>query len=108
MHEWIRVIAVDEGPADGRGLELVADGRVVALFRDGDEFFALEGICSHQGGPLGKGIVCHGAVACPWHGWLYDLRTGINRVNPEVRQIPFAVKVADGAIWIRERATGNG
>ena len=40
--------------ADGQGREFVVEGRIIALFRIGDRFLALDGICPHAGGPLAR------------------------------------------------------
>lgn len=83
-----------------RGRVVVAGGRAVALFRRGDRVFALDNTCVHNGGPLGEGEVDDGYVACPWHGWRYDLETGTSPLNPAVRVPTFAAWVADGTVWV--------
>jgi nitrite reductase (NADH) small subunit len=92
MSNWIRVAAVADF-APGCSRELVAGGRIVAVFRVGDEFHALDGICPHQGGPLGKGSLSGCIVTCPWHGWQFDVRTGQHQVNRTLRHSCFPVRV---------------
>ncbi len=72
-----------------------ADGISVAVFRIGSKYYALENTCPHQGGPLGDGDFVDGAtVACPWHGWTFDVRTGLNTKFPDTIKIKtFPVKV---------------
>ena len=53
-----------------------ADGRPIALFNVGGTFYALENECTHEGGPLGEGIVEGDHVYCPWHGAEFDVKTG--------------------------------
>lgn len=48
----------------------------MAVFNVGGEIYALDGLCSHQGGPLGKGRLEGDTVVCPWHGRRIDVRTG--------------------------------
>ena len=48
----------------------------MALFNVDGQIYALDGICSHQGGPLAKGRLQAGIVTCPWHGRQIDVRTG--------------------------------
>ena len=92
MANWIRIAAVHECPP-GSSQEFIAADRVVALYRVGDEFFALDGICPHQGGPLGKGELNGCIVTCPWHGWQFDVRTGQHQVNHSIRHVSFPVRV---------------
>ncbi len=53
MH-WHRIAAVNDCPP-GTCREAVAGDHVVALFNVDGQFYALDGVCPHQGGPLGQG-----------------------------------------------------
>jgi len=61
----------------GEGRLALVQGRHVAIFRLDDGFFAIDNLCLHQAGPLCEGPVDGGVVTCPWHGWSYDIRSGI-------------------------------
>ena len=50
MSRWIPIAKVGDCPA-GAGRELVIEDRIIALFCVEGEFYALDGICPHQGGP---------------------------------------------------------
>jgi nitrite reductase (NADH) small subunit len=75
MGQWIRVASLSECPA-GSAIECTAADQIVALFNVDGQIFALDGICLHQGGPLGKGQLRGAIVTCPWHGRQIDVRTG--------------------------------
>ena len=64
-------------PAGGCKLVEVNGTRVV-LARVGESVYACADTCSHQGGPLSQGKLAgmRLRLTCPWHGWLYDVRTG--------------------------------
>jgi nitrite reductase (NADH) small subunit len=47
-----------------------------ALFNVGGEVLAINAICPHRGGPLANGQLDGHVLACPWHGWTFDVRTG--------------------------------
>jgi len=107
MSDWIRIAGVADCPV-GEAREYVAAGRMVALFNVDGEFFAIDGVCPHQGGPLGKGSLNGCTVTCPWHGWQYDVSTGGHCSLPSLVQQTFAVKVDDGEIFVdvtRERSS---
>lgn len=80
MADWVRVSSVDECPP-GTAREVVAGDRVIALFNVGGNFHALDGVCPHQGGPLGKGTLRGCIVTCPWHGWQFDVATGQHQTS---------------------------
>ncbi len=76
-------IAVGSGKdfLEGAVRALSVGEKQVALVRQGGEIFALDGRCPHQGGPLGEGNLCEGALRCPWHGYDFDLKSGKGRGN---------------------------
>jgi nitrite reductase/ring-hydroxylating ferredoxin subunit len=102
--EWLFLVNADECPP-GLGMELVTHGRVIALFRVDDEFHALEGVCPHQGGPLGKGSLQGCVVTCPWHGWQFDVRNGICKLSPAIRQPVIEVRAVDGRVYAKLKQT---
>ncbi|MBX3423693.1 MAG: Rieske (2Fe-2S) protein [Pirellulaceae bacterium] len=86
---------------EGQGREFLVEGRVVAIFRVGDSALAVDGICAHQGGPIAKGTVDGHCVTCPWHGWQYDIRSGVNLLTQKPMLECFAVELRGDEVWIR-------
>ncbi|HND52905.1 MAG TPA: Rieske 2Fe-2S domain-containing protein [Pirellulaceae bacterium] len=99
MSQWIRLAAVSDCPP-GQARELVAGERIVALFNVDGEFYALDGICPHQGGPLGKGRLNGCILTCPWHGWQYDVKTGQHQTNASICHPGFALRVDGDEIFV--------
>jgi nitrite reductase (NADH) small subunit len=99
MSNWIRIGAVSDCPP-GSALELVAGEQVIALFNVDGTFHALDGVCPHQGGPLGEGDLAGCIVTCPWHGWQFDVRTGQNQLSHGIRQPSFPVRVEGDAVLV--------
>ena len=99
MSVWISVASAEQCPP-GHSLELVVEDRIVALFNVDGDFFALDGVCPHQGGPLGRGELAHGIVTCPWHGRQFDVRTGQCQLSPNVTQPSFPCKIEDGHVYV--------
>ncbi|MFZ9561544.1 MAG: Rieske (2Fe-2S) protein [Burkholderiales bacterium] len=75
MAEWIKVSAVGE-IAQGGCKVVDVDGTTVALFNVGGNFFALEDVCTHDGGELASGVIDGDEVICPRHGARFCIRTG--------------------------------
>jgi nitrite reductase (NADH) small subunit len=80
---FVRVGRIEDF-SSGLGKRVTVEGRHIALFRLGDEFFALDNMCLHRGGPLCEGPIGNGIVTCPWHGWSYEIRTGTMVQDPRV------------------------
>ena len=99
MTTWHPAAAESELPP-GTAKECVAGDRIVALFNVDGTIHALDGICPHQGGPLGKGKLQGCIVTCPWHGWQFDVRSGQHQLNRNFQQPRFDVKTEDGQIWV--------
>ena len=98
--EWTRIADAGDCPL-GSAREYVAGGKIIALFHTEEGFFALDGVCSHQGGPLGQGELKGCVVACPWHGWEFDVRSGVHQSVDTIQQPQIPVKVDDGAVFVR-------
>ena len=94
-----RVAALTDIP-EQRGLEVVAGGRVVGLFRVGDEVHAIDGVCPHSGGPLSTGYLAGTSAVCPWHGWQFDVTTGRHRTSPTICQERFEVEVRGEDVFV--------
>jgi nitrite reductase (NADH) small subunit len=99
MPDWHRLADVSEVPPGAVG-EYVASERIVALFNVDGAFYALDGICPHQGGPLGKGSLCGSIVTCPWHGFQFDVTTGQHQTSQSLVHPRFPVKVEADAVWV--------
>ena len=75
-------VAETEAVPEGKGIVVNVEGKQLAIFRYQGEFFALDETCPHRGGPLHEGLIQEGVVACPWHLWQFNLKTGLSPVNP--------------------------
>jgi nitrite reductase/ring-hydroxylating ferredoxin subunit len=79
--------------------------RIIALYHVDDTYYALDGICPHQGGPLGKGRLQGGIVTCPWHGWQFDVRTGHHQTSKTLCHPRYELKRDAGQIFIQLEST---
>ena len=86
--------------AVGTGRVVDAGGQTLALFNVKGTYYALDNSCVHRGGPLGEGDLDGPVVACPWHGWRWDVTTGSNANNPAIRVPCFPVTVEQGEIFV--------
>jgi nitrite reductase/ring-hydroxylating ferredoxin subunit len=84
----------------GQSAEVVAEGRIFAVFNVDGHFHVIDGICPHAGGPLGKGMLRGDVVTCPWHGWQFNVATGHHCLNQRMCQTVFESRIVDGNVVI--------
>jgi 3-phenylpropionate/trans-cinnamate dioxygenase ferredoxin component len=96
----VRVASVGEIPI-GRGKSLEVEGIPLAIFNAGaGHYEALSGSCAHEGGPLGDGVLLGDSVVCPWHGFDFDVHTGVCKVAPDLSVTVYPVRVAGSDVLV--------
>lgn len=78
------------------------DDTMVALFRLDDGYWAIEDVCTHDGGPVAEGTLLPGGIIeCPRHGATFDVRTGAAKSFPATTPVPtYAVRVVGDEIQV--------
>ena len=84
----------------GSGKVIEVAGKTLAVFNCDGKFYATDNTCKHRGGPLGDGSLSGTTVTCPWHGWEYDVTTGVCTLDESVKVQSFPVKVESDEIWV--------
>jgi nitrite reductase (NADH) small subunit len=96
---FVKVASVADVPS-GSGKVCDAAGKQIALFNAGGKFYAIDNTCKHRGGPLGEGELDGTTVICPWHGWEYDVTTGANLDDPNVKLGCYSVKIEGNDVMV--------
>ncbi len=86
--------------ADGSGIPVEVDDRIVALFLDGGVYYAIDDCCPHQGAPLNDGLVTDRTVTCLWHGWRFSLEDGRWIDSPRIKVATYPVRVIGDEIQV--------
>lgn len=77
------------------------NGREIVLIKANELIYALDNICTHDGGELGDGTIIDGQIQCPRHGARFDLKTGAATQMPAAVGITaYPVKVEDGKVFL--------
>jgi 3-phenylpropionate/trans-cinnamate dioxygenase ferredoxin subunit len=99
---WIRVCAQSELLLGE--FKVAYDGDVpIAVFNIDGVLYAIEDVCTHDGGDLAGGELHGYEVECPRHGARFDVRNGAVRCPPAYEPIAtFPVKVEGGAVFSRD------
>jgi nitrite reductase (NADH) small subunit/3-phenylpropionate/trans-cinnamate dioxygenase ferredoxin subunit len=99
MPEFYTVARVGD-VADGTSRTVEVAGKLVALFRHGGLYYALDDTCPHMGASLAEGEVEQGVVTCPWHGWRFRLADGAWADSPRVKTGCYPVRVVGDEIQV--------
>lgn len=119
MTNRVRVCATEElGEGDRRVIEV--DGQEIGVLNVDGELYGISNVCAHMGGPVCKGKVQgtlrgeflgpgkrvneyfedESAIACPLHGWEYDLETGVHLGDDDIRIPTYDVVTEDGYVYV--------
>ncbi len=99
--DFIRVAKISDVPDPGRTLVEI-DDRLVVLIHTAGHFYAIDDVCTHDGGPLGEGLLEGFAIACPRHGAKFDVRDGRALTMPATKAtVAHEVKVVGDDVFIK-------
>lgn len=98
---FVKIAKTNEIPDPGKQYFEV-DERLVVLFHVGGEYYCLEDVCTHDGGPLGEGSLGDDkTIACPRHGAKFDITNGEALTMPATAgTVAYPVKVEGDDILI--------
>jgi nitrite reductase/ring-hydroxylating ferredoxin subunit len=114
-------VGASERVPEGGRLVIDIGEKTIGIFRVQGQLYAWENKCAHQGGPVCQGkiiprvteVIDQGGesrgfafdesslhIVCPWHGFEYDIRTGVHPGRPSARLIRVAVEESAGGIYV--------
>jgi 3-phenylpropionate/trans-cinnamate dioxygenase ferredoxin component len=100
MSDYVKVAVRADLPPGGKKL-VDLDGRAIALFNVDGEYFAIDDVCTHDGGPLAEGELEGAEIRCPRHGARFDVRTGKALSFPAIEPVEtLAVEVRGEDIYV--------
>lgn len=102
MSDWVDVAPAEElGPGEHRVVDI--DDAEIAVFNVDGELFAIEDICTHDGGELACGDLFGDIIECPRHGARFSLRTGEVLAPPAYEHVAvFPVRVENGMVQVKD------
>jgi nitrite reductase/ring-hydroxylating ferredoxin subunit len=82
--EKFQKVANKDDLKEGDMLKVEANGKQIVLSMVEGKVYAIDKICTHEGGPLDEGELNGHDLKCPWHYAVFDVRNG---------------KVSDATVW---------
>ena len=102
MSDWVTVARVDELKPGARQLVDV-DGSQLVVFNLDGKYYAIEDVCTHDGGQLTGGEVEGDQIICPRHGARFCIRTGTALTAPAYEPTStFPVRIENDEIQVRD------
>jgi 3-phenylpropionate/trans-cinnamate dioxygenase ferredoxin subunit len=100
MAEWVDVAPANELPPGNRKVVYTEIGPI-AVFNLAGELFAIEDICTHDGGELASGACDGDQIICPRHGARFCIRTGKVLAPPAYEDIEtFPVRIENETVQV--------
>ena len=98
--DYVTVARVGEIPVGGVKVVRM-DDQPLALFHLEGGYYAIEDLCTHDGGPLADGTLDGDVIECPRHGARFNVKTGAVLCLPAVAPVAtFAVRVQGDEIQV--------
>jgi nitrite reductase (NADH) small subunit len=105
---------------DGARVAVAVGGNEVVVFLHEEEVIAYLNVCPHQGGPVAEGMLigrveaatdAHGNpceafsktethIVCPWHGFEFNVRTGVCATNDRISLRRYETLVEGDAVFL--------
>jgi 3-phenylpropionate/trans-cinnamate dioxygenase ferredoxin subunit len=102
MSGWVDVARADQISA-GEPVHVEVDGTGIAVFKLDQAFYAIEDVCTHDGGKLTGGCVENDVIVCPRHGARFSIRTGEALTAPAYEPTAtFPVRIENGMVQVRD------
>jgi 3-phenylpropionate/trans-cinnamate dioxygenase ferredoxin subunit len=102
MSDWVDVALADElQPGDFRIVDI--DDVEIAVINCDGRFYAIEDVCTHDGGELTGGEIEGCEIECPRHGARFNIKTGEALSAPAYEPIAtFPVRIEGGIVQVRD------
>ena len=105
--DFIAVASVSE-LTDPDSMLVEVDDKMIVLIHAAGHYYALDDLCTHDGGPLSGGKIdtAGAALVCPRHGARFELSSGAALTMPATKAtVAHEVKVEHGKILVRLRGS---
>lgn len=101
MSQWIKACKTDD-IGDEEVIRFDQGDKTFAIYRKDDEFFATDGLCTHEAVHLADGLVMDYTIECPKHSGTFDYRTGAAKGAPVCINLKtYVTKVENGDVMIK-------
>ena len=86
---------------EGEGKMVRVCNKLIAVFCQGGQLFAIDDMCPHMGASLSGGYVENGVVTCPWHAWRFRITDGTWADNPRIKIGSYPLRVVGDEVQVQ-------
>lgn len=97
---FLKLTTQSELPPENEVKEFPCGDKMICVANVNGTISAIDNVCLHHGGPLGQGVIHHGKVVCPWHGWAYDPESGVLDFNANAKVATYTLKIENGDVLV--------
>ena len=101
MPDFVKIASKSDLPASDEAREFPCGERTICIANVEGNLTALDNVCLHRGGPLGQGVIADGKIVCPWHGWMYDPKTGEATHNTAAKVAVYPIKIEGDDVLVQ-------
>jgi 3-phenylpropionate/trans-cinnamate dioxygenase ferredoxin subunit len=101
MAEWINACAADAVEAEG-AVRFDHGPRTFVIVRDHeDNYYCMDGLCTHEAIHLADGLVMEATIECPKHASIFDAKTGRVETPPACENLrTYRTRIDDGRVFV--------
>ena len=105
MVQWVKIFSGEEEARQRIAKDtpqlVVIDNKRICLVQHGENFYAVQDSCSHNGESLSKGKINHlGEVICPWHNYCFDMQSGREIASRSSDLKTYPIKIDETGFFI--------
>lgn len=97
---FVKLTTQSELPPTDEAKEFPCGAMTICVANVNGTYSAMDNVCPHRGGPLGQGMIEGNKVVCPWHGWVWDVKTGVAEQDPNMRVAVYPLKIENGDVLV--------
>jgi nitrite reductase (NADH) small subunit len=95
-----KLAAQSDLPPTNEAKEFPCGTKTICIANIDGSYSAMDNVCLHRGGPLGQGMIERGKLICPWHGWVWDPKTGQSAQDANAKLAVYPLRIENGEVLV--------
>jgi nitrite reductase (NADH) small subunit len=100
MPNFTKLTTQSELPPIDEAKEFPCGSKTICVANVNGVYSAMDNVCPHRGGPLGQGVIEGDQIVCPWHGWAWNVKTGVAEQDSSMKVAVYPLKIENSDVLI--------